>query len=55
MDKFDQLSFDDAEFAENPEQRCPVLLFLDTSHSMNGMLIYKLNEGLSRCSGLTKK
>ena len=47
MDEFDQLPFDDAEFAENPEQRCPVLLLLDTSHSMTGAPISELNEGLA--------
>ena len=35
-----------AEFADNPEPRCPVVLVLDTSGSMNGMPIMELNEGL---------
>ena len=47
MDQFDQQPFSDAEFAENPEQRCPVILLLDTSYSMNGAPISELNDGLS--------
>jgi hypothetical protein len=35
-----------AEFADNPEPRCPVVLVLDTSGSMNGAPILELNEGL---------
>lgn len=35
------------EFAENPEPRCPCLLLLDTSGSMNGDPIRELNEGLT--------
>ena len=46
MNEFDQQPFGDAEFAENPEQRCPVMLLLDTSYSMNGRPISQLNEGL---------
>jgi uncharacterized protein YegL len=37
---------DQAEFAENPEPRCPVVLVLDTSGSMQGTAIGELNEGL---------
>jgi uncharacterized protein YegL len=37
---------DQAEFAENPEPRCPVVLVLDTSGSMNGEPIKELNESL---------
>lgn len=47
MDEFEQQPFSDAEFAENPEQRCPVVLLLDTSYSMNGAPIAELNEGLA--------
>jgi uncharacterized protein YegL len=47
MDEFDQQPFSDAEFAENPEQRCPVILLLDTSYSMSGTPISELNEGLA--------
>lgn len=34
------------EFAENPEPRCPCLLLLDTSTSMNGRPISELNSAL---------
>ena len=34
------------EFAENPEPRCPCVLLLDTSGSMQGAPIDALNEGL---------
>lgn len=47
MDEFEQQPFSDAEFAENPEQRCPVVLLLDTSYSMDGAPIAELNEGLA--------
>jgi uncharacterized protein YegL len=43
---FDQQPFADAEFAENPEQRCPCVLLLDTSTSMRGEPIRQLNEGI---------
>lgn len=35
------------EFVENPESRCPVVLILDTSASMEGRPIEALNEGLA--------
>src|SRR5437660_9707447 len=35
------------EFADNPEPRCPCVLLLDTSGSMNGKPIQALNEGLA--------
>lgn len=38
--------FEQAEFADNPEPRCPVALVLDTSGSMSGAAIQELNEGL---------
>lgn len=38
--------FDQTEFADNPEPRCPVVLVLDTSGSMQGQPIVELNEGL---------
>ena len=37
---------DQAEFADNPEPRCPVVLALDTSGSMNGAPIQELNQAL---------
>lgn len=44
--EFDQIPFGAAEFADNPEPRCPCLLLLDTSHSMSGSPITALNDGL---------
>src|SRR2546428_11840812 len=35
-----------AEFADNPEPRCAVILLLDTSGSMAGAPMDELNEGL---------
>jgi uncharacterized protein YegL len=46
-DNLDQVPFGAAEFAENPEPRCPCLLLLDTSGSMNGSPIQELNDGLA--------
>jgi uncharacterized protein YegL len=46
MSEFDQIPFGAAEFADNPEPRCPCLLLLDTSHSMQGQPISELNNGL---------
>lgn len=43
---FDQVPFSLAEFAENPEPRCPCLLLLDVSGSMSGRPIAELNAGL---------
>jgi uncharacterized protein YegL len=45
-DEFEQVPFSGAEFAENPEHRCPCLLLLDTSGSMSGQPIAELNAGL---------
>lgn len=38
--------FGQAEFAENPEPRCPCILLLDVSGSMSGEPINQLNAGL---------
>lgn len=35
------------EFFENPENRCPVILLLDTSGSMSGKPIQELNQGIA--------
>lgn len=35
------------EFVENPENRCPVVLLLDTSGSMDGEPIKELNRGIA--------
>jgi uncharacterized protein YegL len=42
----DQIPFGGAEFADNPEPRCPCVLLLDTSASMAGDPISELNNGL---------
>src|SRR5882757_4420999 len=44
--QLDQVPFAAAEFADNPEPRCPCLLLLDTSGSMQGAPIQQLNQGL---------
>lgn len=44
---FEQVPFGTDDFAENPEPRCPVVLLLDTSGSMQGRPIQALNEGLT--------
>lgn len=46
MSDFEQIPFGAADFADNPEPRCPCLLLLDTSHSMQGSPIAALNHGL---------
>jgi uncharacterized protein YegL len=46
MDDLEQMPFGAAEFAENTEPRCPCLLLLDTSGSMQGRAIAELNAGL---------
>ncbi|MCB8883825.1 VWA domain-containing protein [Acidisoma cellulosilytica] len=43
---FEQLPFVPPELVENPEPRCPCVLLLDTSGSMNGRPITELNSGL---------
>ena len=43
----EQIPFNAAEFADNPEPRCPCLLLLDTSGSMSGRPIDELNDGLA--------
>jgi uncharacterized protein YegL len=47
MSQMDQVPFGASEFAENPEPRCPCLLLLDTSASMEGEAIEELNRGLA--------
>lgn len=42
----DQPSFGSVDFADNPEPRCPCILLLDTSGSMQGQPISELNSGL---------
>jgi uncharacterized protein YegL len=43
----EQISFGTTEFADNPEPRCPCLLLLDVSGSMQGQPITELNAGLT--------
>jgi uncharacterized protein YegL len=45
-DALEQVPFGGAEFAENPEPRCPCVLLLDRSGSMAGAPIQELNSGL---------
>jgi uncharacterized protein YegL len=47
--------FDQAEFADNPEPRCPVVLVLDTSGSMKGEPILELNTALRDFSAALKR
>ncbi len=42
----EQISFGTDSFADNPEPRCPCLLLLDVSGSMQGQPIAELNSGL---------
>nr|VFJ51540.1 MAG: Uncharacterized conserved protein YegL, contains vWA domain of TerY type [Candidatus Kentron sp. DK] len=42
----DQITFGTPDFIDNPEPRCPCLLLLDVSYSMNGQPITELNKGL---------
>jgi len=46
MSELDQVPFGDVGFADNPEPRCPCVLLLDTSYSMNGPKIAELNDAL---------
>jgi uncharacterized protein YegL len=46
MSNFNQVPFGGVEFAQNPTQRVPCVLLLDTSYSMDGNKIDALNEGL---------
>lgn len=43
----EQIPFGAASFAENPEPRCPCILLLDTSGSMQGKPVSELNAGLA--------
>jgi uncharacterized protein YegL len=46
VNDLDQVPFGAADFAANPEPRCPCVLLLDTSGSMSGTKIEELNAGL---------
>jgi uncharacterized protein YegL len=43
----EQIPFGTSDFAENPEPRCPCVLLLDVSGSMQGQPIRELNDGLA--------
>jgi uncharacterized protein YegL len=43
----EQISFETNNFADNPEPRCPCVLLLDVSGSMNGRPLDELNAGLT--------
>ncbi|CAI2122026.1 Uncharacterized protein encoded in toxicity protection region of plasmid R478, contains von Willebrand factor (vWF) domain [Serratia fonticola] len=43
----EQISFETNDFASNPEPRCPCVLLLDVSGSMNGRPLDALNAGLA--------
>jgi uncharacterized protein YegL len=47
--------FDQAEFADNPEPRCPVVLLLDTSHSMYGEPINELSQAIHAFADALKR
>ena len=42
----DQMPFTDVEFVDNPEPRCPCVILLDASGSMQGRPIQLLNEAM---------
>jgi len=44
----EQVPFKADDFVDNPENRCPCVLLLDTSGSMQGQPIEELNEGLAQ-------
>jgi uncharacterized protein YegL len=44
----EQVPFKADKFVDNPENRCPCVLVLDTSGSMQGQAIEELNEGLAQ-------
>lgn len=43
----EQIIFETNDFASNPEPRCPCVLLLDVSGSMNGRPLEELNAGLT--------
>lgn len=43
----EQITFETNDFASNPEPRCPCILLLDVSGSMNGRPLDELNAGLA--------
>lgn len=49
------LDYENIEFADNPEPRCPCVLLLDTSGSMSGQPISELNSGINTFEEELKK
>lgn len=43
----EQITFETNDFANNPEPRCPCVLLLDVSRSMEGKALDELNAGLA--------
>ena len=47
--------YDTAEFADNPEARCPIVLILDVSRSMGGLRIQTVNQALTKFRDIIKE
>ena len=47
--------YDQAEFAHNPEARCPIVLILDVSGSMRGVKIDTVNQALVKFRNIIRK
>ncbi len=47
--------YDQAEFADNPEARCPIVLILDVSGSMGGLKIDTVNQALVKFDEIIKE
>ena len=47
--------YDQAEFADNPEARCSIVLILDVSGSMEGLKIQTVNDALVKFGGILRE
>ncbi len=47
--------YDQAEFADNPESRCSIVLILDVSGSMGGLKIQTVNQALTKFRDIIKE
>ena len=47
--------YDTAEFADNPEARCSIVLILDVSGSMGGLKIQTVNQALTKFGEIIKE
>ena len=47
--------YDQAEFADNPEARCSIVLILDVSGSMGGLKIQTVNQALTKFRDIIKE